>query len=210
MSAKVSSFSQCCFYFQVRSPTDVHGKAASGALHGAMSSPDTSGSTLERSHSNAVTATGETGGKRVCIHDGWYISKYNARSQKQRLSTKTTVWVHASFRQLTFQTPQWSFITVLCILSLTPSSTYVWKLDCRSDMPGEQTNAGQGWTDGTEVEVNGVGWSSSEWAVKVGMVVEQKSVGAAMRTAARRGSKELESARRSVILTSSVVVTEPD
>lgn len=47
-------------FVQVRSPTGVHGKAASGALHGAMNSPDTSGSTLERSHSNAVTATGES------------------------------------------------------------------------------------------------------------------------------------------------------
>lgn len=46
-------------YFQVRNPTGVHGKAASGALQEVMSSPDTSGSTLEQSHSNAVTATGE-------------------------------------------------------------------------------------------------------------------------------------------------------
>lgn len=43
----------------MRSPTGVHGKAVNGALHGAMSLPDTSGSTLEQSHSNAVTATGE-------------------------------------------------------------------------------------------------------------------------------------------------------
>lgn len=44
---------------QVRSPTGVHGRAASGASHAAMSSPDTSGSTPEQSHSNAATATGE-------------------------------------------------------------------------------------------------------------------------------------------------------
>lgn len=43
---------------QARSLTGVHGKAASGALHEAMNSPDTSGSTLEQSHLNAVTATG--------------------------------------------------------------------------------------------------------------------------------------------------------
>lgn len=53
----------------MRSPTGVHGKAASGALHEAMSSPDTSGSTLEQSHSNAVTATGESAEKPVHIHD---------------------------------------------------------------------------------------------------------------------------------------------
>ena len=47
----------------MRSPTGVHGRAASGVLHEAMSSPDTSGSTPERSHSNAVTATGEHAGE---------------------------------------------------------------------------------------------------------------------------------------------------
>lgn len=54
---------------QERSPTGVHGRAASGALHEAMNSPDTSGSTLEQSHSNAVTATGESSGTSVNVHD---------------------------------------------------------------------------------------------------------------------------------------------
>lgn len=58
-------FNSLVIYLQVRSPTGVHGKAASGALHEAMSSPDTSGSTLEQSHSNAATATGECADK--CI-----------------------------------------------------------------------------------------------------------------------------------------------
>lgn len=55
-------------HFQVRSPTGVHGKAVNGALHEATSLPDTSGSTLEQSHSNAATATGEcvrTGSREV-------------------------------------------------------------------------------------------------------------------------------------------------
>lgn len=52
-------FEAFALHFQGRNPTGVHGKAASGALQEVMNSPDTSGSTLERSHSNAVTATGE-------------------------------------------------------------------------------------------------------------------------------------------------------
>lgn len=63
---------KCLFFFipfvQVRSPTGAHGRAASGALHGAMSSPDTSGSTLEQSHSNAATATGECAGQPGNAH----------------------------------------------------------------------------------------------------------------------------------------------
>lgn len=51
-------FNSLLIYLQVRNPTGVHGKAASGALQEVMSSPDTSGSTLEQSHSNVVTATG--------------------------------------------------------------------------------------------------------------------------------------------------------
>lgn len=46
---------------QVRNHTGVRGRAVSGVLHEAMSWPDTSGSTLGQSHSNAVTVTGEYG-----------------------------------------------------------------------------------------------------------------------------------------------------
>lgn len=73
-------------YLQVRSPTGVHGKAASGALHEAMSSPDTSGSTLEQSHSNAVTATGECADKciftmaRAAFHE--LIKKNGSRGSR--------------------------------------------------------------------------------------------------------------------------------
>lgn len=66
---------------QARSPTGVHGKAASGALHEAMSSPDTSGSTLEQSHSNAVTATGEP----VHIHENLGEQHRNGSQGIQRL-----------------------------------------------------------------------------------------------------------------------------
>lgn len=97
------------WYLQVRSPTGVHGRAASGALHEAMNSPDTSGSTPEQSHSNAVTATGERTGPPVNVHESWHVtwrdvqqvwlSTLQAAKEEVFLSNKVLwiiVWFHAS------------------------------------------------------------------------------------------------------------------
>lgn len=70
---------------QVRSPTGVHGRAASGALHEATSSPDTSGSTPEQSHSNAVTATGERAGKRSTIADTYLGRPFHTRKNVEKV-----------------------------------------------------------------------------------------------------------------------------
>lgn len=88
-------FNSLVIYLQVRSPTGVHGKAASGALHEAMSSPDTSGSTLEQSHSNAVTATGECADKCIftMARAAFREFKKKFKNWKQR---KSRVHQHAS------------------------------------------------------------------------------------------------------------------
>lgn len=82
----VGVFNSLVIYLQVRSPTGVHGKAASGALHEAMSSPDTSGSTLEQSHSNAATATGECADKCIFTMARAAFHEFKKKKWKQRKS----------------------------------------------------------------------------------------------------------------------------
>lgn len=81
-------FNSLVIYLQVRSPTGVHGKAASGALHEAMSSPDTSGSTLEQSHSNAVTATGECADKCIFTMARAAFHEFKKKKKKGRRGSR--------------------------------------------------------------------------------------------------------------------------
>lgn len=123
-----------CSYLQVRSPTGVHGKAASGALHEAMSSPDTSGSTPERSHSNAATAKGERVPARVGEVSG--------------SPTKSDV----TYPIFTPSLPH----LALSVPIQANATTYLCKLVCRNDKSSAGLNRGQGRTDLKRVEVSGL------------------------------------------------------